>query len=110
MAALFEALIAACALLTPALLLARPPLLRYVWMAAGLLAAATIAGFVLSRTVGLPQLEDHVGRWSEPAGIVSLVVEAALVVATVVALRRRPVGRPVLGESPLGGSPGRSRN
>ena len=37
------------------------------WAAAGLLAAATLAGFVLSRTTGLPNASDDVGpsaRWA----------------------------------------------
>jgi hypothetical protein len=46
----------------------------------GVLAALTIAGFVASRTIGLPQLEDHVGQWEDPIGIVSLVCETVLVV------------------------------
>src|SRR5262245_58837434 len=32
-----------------------------VWAAAAGLAAVTIAGFLYSRTIGFPQMEDHVG-------------------------------------------------
>jgi hypothetical protein len=90
MAALFELLIVGCAILTPALLLCRPPLLRYVWMASGALALLTLVGFVASRTVGLPRLEDHVGDWANLAGIASLFLEAMVVTAAALALRRRP--------------------
>src|SRR4051794_34378983 len=54
--------------------------------AGGVLAALTIVGYVLSRTVGLPQLEDHIGMWADPAGIVSLVCEGTLVVLALAAL------------------------
>ena len=43
--------------------------------------ALTIAGYLVSRTIGLPQIPDHVGHWADPWGTASLVVEAALVVA-----------------------------
>jgi hypothetical protein len=46
---------------------------------AGVLSALTMIGFVLSRTIGLPQIEDHVGQWGDPVGIASLVFEATLV-------------------------------
>jgi len=94
MAALFEALIAACLVLTPALLLARPPLLRPVWMASGLLALLTVVGFILSRAVGLPRLEDHVGDWANPVGIASLALEAMVIAASAVALRRGTANAP----------------
>ena len=34
-----------------------------VWASAICLAVATIAGFVWSRTIGFPQMADHVGEW-----------------------------------------------
>src|SRR3954463_5980967 len=34
-----------------------------VWATAGALALLTIAGFLWSRTIGFPQMEDHVGEW-----------------------------------------------
>jgi spore coat protein A, manganese oxidase len=50
--------------------------------------ALTIAGYLISRSIGLPQIPDHVGHWADPWGIASLVVEAALV-AVVAGLRMR---------------------
>src|SRR3954447_13625180 len=63
MATLFCCNIAASLLLIPALMLGtRAPSRqrRKIWMAAGALAALTIAGFLWSRTIGFPQMEDHV--------------------------------------------------
>jgi hypothetical protein len=45
----------------------------------GWMAGLTIAGYLWSRAIGLPQIHDHVGEWVDPWGIASLVVEAALV-------------------------------
>jgi hypothetical protein len=50
------------------------------WAAAGLLAAATLTGFVLSRTTGLPNASDDVGNWTEPLGLASMFVEGAVVI------------------------------
>ena len=52
---------------------------RRLWLAAGLLAASAIIGYVLSRTVGLPNATDDIGNWTEPLGLASLFVEAAVV-------------------------------
>ena len=50
------------------------------WAAAGLLAAATLIGFVLSRTTGLPNASDDIGNWTEPLGLASMFVEGAVVI------------------------------
>jgi hypothetical protein len=50
------------------------------WAAAGLLAAATLAGFILSRTTGLPNASDDIGNWAEPLGLASMFVEGAVVI------------------------------
>ncbi|HET7529763.1 MAG TPA: multicopper oxidase domain-containing protein [Mycobacteriales bacterium] len=46
---------------------------------AAVVAALTITGYVASRSIGLPQIPDHVGHWADPWGTASLVVETALV-------------------------------
>jgi peptidoglycan/LPS O-acetylase OafA/YrhL len=51
---------------------------RMVWASAGALAALTIAGFAWSRTIGFPQMEDHVGEWDR-LGMTSLVFEGLVV-------------------------------
>jgi hypothetical protein len=42
------------------------------------LAVLTIGGFLWSRTVGFPQMEDHIGEW-DTLGITSLVFEGMIV-------------------------------
>jgi hypothetical protein len=59
---------------------------RLAWTAAGLLAAMTLIGFVLSRTTGLPNANGDIGNWSEPLGLASLLVEGAFVVLSAYAL------------------------
>jgi hypothetical protein len=50
------------------------------WFLAIGVAAGPFVGYVLTRTTGLPGAMDDRGNWSEPLGVVSLVVEAALLV------------------------------
>jgi hypothetical protein len=50
------------------------------WAAAGLLAGATLTGFILSRTTGLPNATDDIGNWSEGLGLASMFVEGAVIV------------------------------
>lgn len=52
-----------------------------VWSATGAVAALALTGFVLSRTVGLPQIRDDIGSWGEPLGIVCLAAEALMLAA-----------------------------
>src|SRR4051794_21055842 len=59
---------------------------RAVWAAAGALALLTIAGFLWSRTIGLPQMEDHVGEWDR-LGLASFAFEAVIVLVSVTQLR-----------------------
>jgi hypothetical protein len=66
------------------------------WAAGGLLAAATLAGFILSRTVGLPNSHDDIGNWTEGLGLASMFVEGAVILlagyALVLARRERRPG------------------
>ena len=39
------------------------------------LAALVIVGFVINRTVGMPNANGDIGNWSEPLGLASLFVE-----------------------------------
>jgi hypothetical protein len=52
---------------------------RRLWLAAGALAASAIAGYVINRTVGLPNATGDIGNWTEPLGLASLFVEGTLV-------------------------------
>ena len=44
------------------------------------IAAATIAAYVISRTIGLPGLEPESDEWLEPLGVASLAVESFFIV------------------------------
>ena len=83
MAVMFIGLITASVILAAALLAGYRT--REAWRIGAVLSALTILGYVLSRSVGLPQLEDHVGMWLDPWGVVALVSEAAFIA---LALRR----------------------
>ena len=52
---------------------------RLGWMIAGGVALATLIGFSLTRTVGLPQSRNDIGNWLEPMGLAALFVEACVV-------------------------------
>lgn len=79
-------------LMCAGLLLARPT--RSVgWLLALGVAAAPLAGIVVSRSVGLPDATDDIGNWTEPLGVLAMVVEAALLalaVTTLTRMRTRP--------------------
>jgi hypothetical protein len=59
---------------------------RAALLAAGGLAASAFAGYVLSRTTGLPNATDDIGNWTEPLGLASLVVEGSVVAVALGAL------------------------
>jgi hypothetical protein len=63
------------------------------WAAAVLLPAGAIVGFVLTRTVGLPQAHGDIGNWKEPLGMASLLVEGTLVAVGGHVLLERAFGR-----------------
>lgn len=48
------------------------------WLLAAGVAAGPLLGYVLSRGPGLPGYTDDKGNWTEPIGIISLVVEGLL--------------------------------
>jgi hypothetical protein len=58
------------------------------WYLGGAVALATMIGFVLTRTVGLPGSTDDIGNWSESIGTWSLMFEglAAALTAVMVAV------------------------
>lgn len=53
---------------------------RRAWLAATVLAAAVLLGYVVNRSVGLPGAMDDIGNWLEPLGLASMFVEAVVVV------------------------------
>ena len=66
-------------------------------------AAGPLAGFILTRTIGLPNAMDDRGNWTETLGVVSLVVEGALLalaVAQFVRLQSRSSAEAYTGPMP----------
>ena len=60
---------------------------KHDFLASAGLAAAVILGFVVNRTVGMPGAMDDIGNWTEPLGLLSLVIEAWVVVVALGAAR-----------------------
>jgi hypothetical protein len=65
----------------------------YAFLAA--VSALAVAAYLLSRTVGLPQIGDDVGHWFEPLGVLAVVCEVGVAVLAALAItahrRKRPV-------------------
>jgi len=80
---MFTALIVAClaAVLT---LVHRSSTL--VWLFAGLCGIAPLAGYIISRTVGLAGATDDIGNWTEPLGLASISAEVSLILVSLYAL------------------------
>lgn len=81
---LFLVLTVAAAVLAAGVLVADTPL---VWALSGATCLAAVVAFVLSRTVGLPQLGDDVGNWTEALSYPALTAELIVVATAFGALR-----------------------
>jgi hypothetical protein len=88
---LFIALSVVCLLLAGAILFVDEP---SVWVLSGLTCFAAVIAFLASRTVGLPQIGDDVGNWTEPLGIPAVASEALMAALAYVHLRSRRTPRP----------------
>jgi hypothetical protein len=100
MAALFSCNIAASLALIPLVIFTTTGsgrAARRTWACAGALAVSTIVGFIWSRTIGFPQMEDHVGEW-DTLGITSLGCEGLVVAASASMLPRLWRDRRAYGE------------
>jgi hypothetical protein len=72
-----------------------------VWVLSGAVCFAAVVAFLASRTVGLPQIRDDVGNWTDPLGIPAVASEVLMVALAYLHLRNsRPSG------SPTGCTPG----
>lgn len=80
MSVLFSLLIVASCALGWLLFRAERGWVRLVWAGAAGLAGSAMLGFVVSRTIALPKMGDHVGDWGSPIGLLSLGVEGGLVI------------------------------
>ncbi len=65
---------------------------RRGWMLGGAMSLATLVGYTLSRTTGLPTSTDDIGNWSETLAIWAGVAEVVMIVLSGVMLfgRRSP--------------------
>lgn len=52
---------------------------RRLMGASAALSAAVLVGFAINRTIGMPNAMDDIGNWTEPLGMISLLIEAAVV-------------------------------
>ena len=59
-----------------------------VYTAAAIITGAAIAAYVLSRTIGLPMIEDDIGNWFEPLGVISVITETAAMLICTALIRR----------------------
>jgi hypothetical protein len=57
------------------------------FLAIAALSIAVILGYVVNRTVGMPGAMDDIGNWFEPLGLLSLVIEAWLILISLSAFR-----------------------
>ncbi len=60
-----------------------------VWAATGVIMSLAVAAFLASRTVGLPQIGDDVGNWTEPLGFPAVAAETLAALIAVLALKHR---------------------
>jgi hypothetical protein len=79
-----------CILLAVAVLFVDNP---GVWQVSGAVCLAAFVAFLASRTVGLPQIGDDVGNWTDPLGFPAVASEVLMAVLAYVHLRRQPARR-----------------
>ena len=63
------------------------------WRITAATAAATLFGFVLTRTVGLPGSTDDIGNWGETLALWAMVSELIVLVLAALAFRRDRTAR-----------------
>jgi hypothetical protein len=86
---LFIALSAVCIVLAVAILFVDNP---GVWIISGAVCLAAVVAFLASRTIGLPQIGDDVGDWTEPLSIPAVASEVLMVVLACAHVRRMQQG------------------
>lgn len=60
-----------------------------VWVSTLIVSALALAGYFLSRTVGLPQIRDDISNWNDPLGFVAIATEAMMLITAVIHLTYR---------------------
>jgi hypothetical protein len=66
---------------------------RRVWLSAALLVGGAIAGYIASRSIGLPSLADDVGDWLNPLGGAAVLAEVLTLVLSAAVLTGARSGR-----------------
>jgi peptidoglycan/LPS O-acetylase OafA/YrhL len=61
-----------------------------VWVVSGTVALLAVFAFLFSRTIGLPELGDDIGNWSEPLGFPALAAELLATAVAATVLRHLP--------------------
>jgi hypothetical protein len=61
------------------------------WLIAAAAAAGPLSGYLVSRGPGLPGYENHRGDWANPLGLLSVLIEGAILVLAIAAF---PTGQP----------------
>jgi hypothetical protein len=91
--ALFTALVLAAVLVAAGLVRAD---VRALWYATALTATGPLLGYVLTRSMPVPFDTEDVGNWTEPLGLVALLLEGCLLALSVYRLvALAPAGRAV---------------
>ncbi|MCU1485159.1 MAG: hypothetical protein JWN67_1905 [Actinomycetia bacterium] len=72
---------------------------RKAWWAAAGLALATLVGYAVNRTIGMPSATDDIGNWLEPLGLASLFIEALTATVSIYALADRRLAVPTSASS-----------
>jgi hypothetical protein len=54
-----------------------PALVRFGWALGALVALASLLMYIASRTAGLPELDQYVGRWDYPLGTFAMALSAS---------------------------------
>lgn len=67
-----------------------------VWTLSGLVTLLAVLGFVVSRTVGLPQITDDIGNWTDPLGYPAVASEVLATLVAALVLTRPQLHRKVL--------------
>jgi len=93
----FVGLVATCSVLAVSILLRDS---RAVWLASAVVSGGALVAYVLSRSVGLPQIGDDVGDWLNPLGVAALATESATVVLALWTLILRPDPRESSAQEP----------
>lgn len=60
-----------------------------VWELSGAVTLLALVAFLASRTVGLPQIADDIGNWSEPLGFPAIAAELLATLVAAYALKQR---------------------